>query len=67
RVMFRDAQGRETVSNAVVYVDRPLAMAGRIFRGISAEPHPPRLAKEIRDIGDSPSLDGELVLHKVLL
>lgn len=67
RILFRDAQGRETVSDAVIYVDRELALAGKLFRGVSLELNPPALAKEIRDLQQSPSLDNELVLHKVLV
>lgn len=67
RILFRDAQGREVVSEAVVYVDRELELAGRLLRGESADLNPPAAAKEIRDVGRSPSLDGEEELHKVIL
>lgn len=67
RVLFRDAQGRETVSDAVVYVDRALELAGKLYRGESAALNPVAAAKEIRDVQQSPSLEGELALHKVLL
>lgn len=66
-VMFRDAQGRETVSEAVVYVDRELAIAGRILYGVSTEAEPVAAAKEIRQTGASPSLGGESTLYKVML
>ena len=67
RVLFRDAQGREVVSDAVVYVDQVLELAGKLYRGTSAALNPVSDAKEIRDVQQSPGLDGAEVLHKVLL
>lgn len=67
RVLFRDAQGREVVSDAVVYVSQALELAGMLYRGVSTALNPVAGAKEIRDVQQSPSLDGDEVLHKVLL
>jgi hypothetical protein len=67
QTLFRDAQGRERVSEAVVYVDRELATGGYLVRGISAEASPTAGAKEIRAKHSSPSLGYEQTLYKVTL
>ena len=68
-VLFRDIQGREVTSSAVVYVDGPLLPSGYLGLGThaSADPHAVAGAKEIRQVGTSPDLDGAEVLHKVWL
>lgn len=67
QVLFRDTQGREVVSEAVVYVSVPLANGGRLALGAMTDPTPPETAKEIRAIQDSPNLRANAVLHKVVL
>lgn len=68
QVLFRDAHGKERVSEAVVYVDRELENEGWLYRGSSAEADPRDAgAKEIRSKQDSPSLGNEEILHKVML
>lgn len=67
QVLFRDAQGRERVSEAVVYVDRELVTGGYLYRGVSSASSPVSDAKEIRQKGASPSLDGDETLYKVNL
>lgn len=68
QTLFRDTQGRERVSDAIVYVDRELQTQGYLLRGESTESDP-RVAgaKEIRAKQDSPSLGDEQILHKVML
>lgn len=68
-VLFRDAAGRERVSNAVVYPEIPLALEGYLFLGTSASTTPRALsgAQEILQVGASPNLPGGLVLNKVFL
>ena len=64
--LFRDAQGREAVSEAIVYVDRELDNGGKLKLG-TVTGSPPSDAIEIRAKGSSPSLDGTVTLHKVWL
>jgi hypothetical protein len=64
--LFRDAQGREAVSEAIVYVDRELENGGKLKLGTHAGAAPSD-AIEIRAKGSSPSLDATRVLHKVWL
>lgn len=66
-VLFRDSLGREVTSSAVVYPDRALAVGGKILLGVSTSAAPPAAAKEIRQVGSSPSLNGKKVLNKVWL
>lgn len=67
RKLFRDAQGREQVSDAIVYTSIPVAVGGRLYLGTDESDSPPAAAKEIRDAGISPSLDGDRELHKAIL
>lgn len=64
--LFRDAQGREALSEAIVYVDRELENGGKLKLG-TVTGTPPADAIEIRAKGSSPSLDATRVLHKVWL
>lgn len=71
-VLFRNSQGQEEVSDAVIYPDRPLLLRGFVALGDHVETGPvdPRRlagAREIRFAGSSPSLTAGLVLHKVLV
>lgn len=68
-VLFRDVQGREVTSSAVVYVDSPLLPSGYLALGghVEADPHAVAGAKEVRQVGMSPDLDGAEVLHKAWL
>lgn len=65
-VMFRDSQGNEVASEAVVYVDRELEIGGRLAYG-TLSGTPPAESREIRQRGRSPSLDATRALHKVFL
>lgn len=71
-VLFRSSDGEEKTSSAVVYVDRVLQIKGMIVLGsltdelaysdpIAAE------AREIRQVGVSPSLRADKQLNKVYL
>lgn len=65
--LFRDPQGREVTSSAVVYVSEECPVGGKLFLGTSLELSPPATAREVRQAGVSPSLGGALDLHKVWL
>lgn len=65
--LFRDNQGREVMSRAVVYIGGPVETLGALLRGESADATPPAGALQIRQTMDSPGLDGDDVLHKVVL
>ncbi|MCE8418555.1 hypothetical protein [Rhodovulum sulfidophilum] len=54
-VLFRDEQGREVTSEAVVYVSQAVEVGGRIGLGALTDP---AKAREIRQAGSSPSLRG---------
>lgn len=65
--MFRDAQGREVVSQSIVYVNAPVVNGGKLFRGVSVSGAPEAAALEIRQVGDSPNLTQSLSLTKAYL
>jgi hypothetical protein len=66
--MFRDPQGREVVSEAIVYTAERVAVGGYLFLGSSGEPSPPALgAKEVRQLDVSPNLRNTEELHKAYL
>lgn len=67
--LFRDPEGRETTSSAVVYPAQPLEAGGYLLLGESTELNPKEVpgAREIRQKGSSPSLRNSRVLHKVWL
>ncbi|MCW5678453.1 MAG: hypothetical protein KIT65_10965 [Xanthobacteraceae bacterium] len=64
--LFRDAQGQEVMSEAIVYVDRALQNKGKLKLGTHAGSAPSD-ALEIRSVQVSPSLDGTQELNKVML
>lgn len=65
--LFRDAQGREVLSHAVVYVDAAVELGGFLYLGETEEATPPAGALEVRQVAASPSLDGSEVLNKAWL
>lgn len=67
--LFRDSQGREVTSSAVVYPAVTLLNQGYLMLGVSAELSPVGIAaaKEIRSTGSSPSLSNNQTLNKVWL
>lgn len=66
-VLFRDAQGREAVSQSVVYVNAPVVNGGKLLRAVSVAAVPPATAFEIRQVSNSPSLQQTLSLNKAYL
>lgn len=72
-VLFRNAQGQEETSSAIVYPDRELMIEGYLARGDHTETGTPTGplgvagAHEIRQVGQSPSLTADEVLYKVYL
>ena len=62
--LFRDAQGREVMSSAIVYVDQPVTVGGRLGLGVLTDASD---AREIRNAGESPSLRGDVILVKAWL
>ena len=70
QTMFRDAQGRDVMSDAVIYAASPVLVAGYLAPGDQtqiANPRDSEGAREIRQVGTSPSLDGSMELVKVFL
>lgn len=66
RELFRDADGNEVTSTAVVYPDQELALRGKLQQG-TVTGSPTTAAREIRQVGDSPDLSGQKTLNKVWL
>jgi len=77
-VLFRDAAGREFMSQAVVYPDRELEVRGLVALGDHTgavlagedgdeDTRPSAQALEIRQSGASPALHSDLILYKVVL
>lgn len=64
--LFRSPEGQELVANSVVYVDRALAIGGRLALGTFVGA-PPAGAGEVRQAGSSPALDADETLLKVWL
>lgn len=67
-VSFTNPQGEQRVSRAVVYVDRELEVGGVIALGDHLSTENPRdvdSAQTVAQVGMSPSLDADEVLHKV--
>lgn len=69
QVLFRDAQGREVLSQAIVYSETDFQVGAYVFNGTSAVANPLEVAgaKEIRQIGKSPSVSGLQFLCKAFL
>lgn len=71
-VLFRDNNGNEVTSSAVVYPAQALLMRGYLFEGdetANIETDPRKIAGtfEIRQVGTSPDMKGNEVLNKVWL
>lgn len=61
--LFRDTQAREVMSSAVVYVDQVCEIGGKIGLGSATITE----AREIRQLGRTPSLKGDQELVKLWL
>lgn len=70
-VLYRDANGEEKTSSAVVFCSQLVANNGYLFLGIDAGNINPQssgpLYREIRQVQQSPSLDGDVILVKAML
>ena len=65
--IFRDADGSEVTSSAVVYVPRPLQIDGYIVLGTFTGSPIDAGARQIQQTGTTPSLGGNRQLSKVWL
>lgn len=74
--LVRNAQGQEVVSSATVYVDRELLPRGYLAFGDLtgdvdsdgfSDPRDEALARQIINVGTSPSIAADQILHKVWL
>lgn len=61
--LFRDERGREVMSSAVVYVDQRCEIGGKIGKSSATVTE----AREIRQVGITPSLKGRTELVKLWL
>lgn len=68
-VLFKDANGQQRTSSAVVYPIEPLELNGWIKMGADASVNPVGVAGayEILQEGDSPNLRGTITLNKVFV
>lgn len=69
-VLFRDANGQEVTSQAIVYLPASVRLRGYLMIGDQTSQVNPRTlaaAYEIRQVGQSPSIDGDETLVKVYL
>jgi hypothetical protein len=68
--LARDAQGREFLSEAVVYTDEAVQLRGFLSLGdhtYIGDPRDVEGAHEIRSVQQSPNLSNSVTLYKVLL
>ena len=65
--LFRNAQGQERVSSAIIYPVQALGVKGFVKLGIDATVSPLGVsgAHEIQSAGTSPNLNSSLTLNKV--
>jgi hypothetical protein len=68
-VLFKDSQGQQRTSSAVIYPAYSLALKGYVKLGVDATLDPIGLAGayEILQNGDSPNLSGTITLNKVFI
>lgn len=68
-VLFKDAQGQQRTSSAVIYPEYNLTLKGYVKRGTDESFNPVGLdgAFEILQEADSPNLRGTMTLHKVFV
>lgn len=68
-VLFKDAQGQQRTSSAIIYPEHSLGLKGYVKRGTDATDYPVGLdgAYEILQNGDSPNLTGTITLNKVFI
>lgn len=68
-VLFKDAQGQQRTSSAIIYPEYSLDLKGYVKRGTDSTPYPVGLsgAYEILQNGDSPNLSGTITLNKVFI
>lgn len=68
-VLFKDAQGQQRTSSAIIYPEYSLGLKGYVKLGADATAEPVGLAGayEILQKGDSPNLRGTTTLNKVFV
>ena len=67
--LFRDAEGQEVLSHAVVYVDQDVDIKGYLYLGTSVVTNPANVdgAREIRSFRKVPNLKATAFARKVWL
>ena len=66
-VLFRDAQSREVMSEAVVYPAQPVEVEGYLALGAELTDNPKEVGKEIRQVGQTTNLRARKRLNKAWL
>lgn len=67
KTLFRDAQGREVMSEAIVYTDRIVEIQGFLALDGALTDNPKEVGLEIRQYGQTVSLRARKRLNKVWL
>lgn len=67
--LFKDAQGQQRTSSAIIYSEYSLDLNGYVKRGTDSTGYPVGLtgAYEILQTGSSPNLNGTITLNKVFV
>lgn len=65
--LFKDEQGNEVVSNAVIYTLEDLQLEGYLYKGVTSESSTNVNAREIRQLKETPNVEANQNLHKVWL
>lgn len=68
-VLFKDSQGQQRTSSAIIYPEYALGLKGYVKRGAESLSYPVGVdgAYEILQVGDSPNLTGTATLNKVFV
>jgi hypothetical protein len=67
QVLFKDSNGKDSVSQAIVYVDRQLAVEGFIYLGVSVGTDPRGIGHEIKAVGKTVNVRAKKRLNKVIV
>lgn len=67
QTLIKNKEGKDVVSDATVYTDRPLAIEGYLKLGVSVETDPRSVAREIQAVGKTVNVRARKRLNKVLL
>jgi hypothetical protein len=67
QVLFKNKEGKDVLSDAIVYVDRPLVLEGYLSLGVSMSTDPRGIGREIQAVGKTVNVRARKRLNKVML